>query len=69
MIGFIGWTVRGRKKIAGSGLGLAIAHQLATLNHARLVVTDNLPQGSCFTLVLPRNQAVSAANPGTLEKL
>lgn len=57
------------QKIAGSGLGLAIAHQLATLNHARLVVTDNLPQGSCFTLVLPRNQAVSAANPGTLEKL
>lgn len=48
------------QKIAGSGLGLAIAQQLAALNHARLVVTDNVPQGSCFTLVLPSNQTVSA---------
>lgn len=39
------------QEIEGSGLGLAIVQQLVTLNHAKIEVTDNQPQGSIFTLI------------------
>jgi len=40
-------------KISGTGLGLAIVSQLAALNQATVTVTDNVPQGSVFTIALP----------------
>ena len=40
-----------RGSIAGTGLGLAIANQLAALNHAQILVTDNQPHGSIFSII------------------
>ncbi|QFR67015.1 HAMP domain-containing sensor histidine kinase [Furfurilactobacillus rossiae] len=37
-------------KIPGTGLGLAIVSQLVALNHAKIAVTDNHPQGTTFTI-------------------
>lgn len=39
------------QEVEGSGLGLAIVQQLVSLNHAKIEVTDNQPQGSVFTLI------------------
>ncbi|EJN56494.1 MAG: HAMP domain-containing histidine kinase [Loigolactobacillus coryniformis] len=38
------------QKIAGTGLGLAIVARLVTLNHGKIVVTDNQPTGSQFRI-------------------
>lgn len=38
--------------VAGTGLGLAIAARLATLNNAKIAVSDNVPHGARFTLTL-----------------
>lgn len=40
-----------RGSVAGTGLGLAIANQLAKLNHAQIIVTDNQPHGSIFSII------------------
>lgn len=40
-----------RGSIAGTGLGLAIVAQLAALNQLKLTVSDNVPQGSIFSLI------------------
>lgn len=40
--------------IPGTGLGLAIVARLADLNHAKISLADNQPQGSIFTLTLTR---------------
>ena len=42
-------------RIPGTGLGLAIARQYATRISAELFVSDNLPKGSIFHLVLKRD--------------
>lgn len=40
-------------KIKGSGLGLAIVKAEVDKYHGQIKVTDNLPQGTIFTVVLP----------------
>lgn len=37
----------------GTGLGLYIAKQMAKLHNAELLVTDNIPKGTIFKLILP----------------
>ncbi|ANK60643.1 sensor histidine kinase [Loigolactobacillus backii] len=41
-----------RGSIPGTGLGLAIVKQLADLNHIKLKISDNHPQGTIFSLTL-----------------
>lgn len=36
----------------GSGLGLSFANEVVRLHGGSVIVTDNMPQGSCFTIML-----------------
>lgn len=49
-----GAEVRG--KIEGTGLGLAISQKLAELNQGQITISDQQPQGTIFTLILPLMQ-------------
>lgn len=40
-----------RVKIKGTGLGLTLAFELAKLNNINILVADNHPQGTIFTLI------------------
>jgi two-component system nitrogen regulation sensor histidine kinase NtrY len=42
----------------GTGLGLAIASKIMTDHGGRIVVSDNLPHGSVFTLEIPKTLPV-----------
>jgi two-component system nitrogen regulation sensor histidine kinase NtrY len=42
----------------GTGLGLAIASKIMTDHGGRIVVGDNLPHGSVFTLEIPKSLPV-----------
>lgn len=48
-----------KESVPGNGLGLAIVQQLVTLNHGRIQVVNNYPQGSRFIVTLPRQTVVS----------
>ena len=41
----------------GSGIGLHIANDYVGLHHGTISVSDNIPHGSIFTIVLPVNQS------------
>jgi signal transduction histidine kinase len=40
------------QEIPGSGLGLAIVKELVDLNHGKIEITDNAPQGTIFNIYL-----------------
>ncbi|MGX5201747.1 hybrid sensor histidine kinase/response regulator [Aliikangiella sp. IMCC44632] len=42
-----------KRAYGGTGLGLSIASQLCELLHGEISLSDNEPQGTCFTLKLP----------------
>jgi len=48
-------------KKGGSGIGLTISRQLAVHMGATLALKRNTPTGSCFELVLPKQNLVSSA--------
>ncbi len=38
----------------GTGLGLSIVHRIVSDHHGTISVSDNLPHGTIFTIVLPQ---------------
>ena len=53
-------TARARSQ-GGTGLGLAIVKHIATIHGGSVEVTSQVGSGSCFSLLLPRIQAVPTA--------
>lgn len=54
-------------KYGGTGLNLTIAHKLAVAMGCDLSVESTVGEGTCFTVLVPRNwtpQAVTASQPG-----
>lgn len=47
---------------AGTGIGLSLSKGFMDLHKGEIVVTDNTPSGSIFTIILPDNKDLQATN-------